>query len=506
MSSQIPPGTVELLPGTLKPESFYELKVPASVEIIAPKALADVKMNKISFTADSRLRELGCEACRGLPLYDFTAPASLRVIGQGAFAECKSMREVRLNEGLETIGKDEYGPHKKPLEGAFQHTWVERAFLPSTLRRIEYAAFRGCPVLRTIALPSGLRFIGARTFSESGLQTLEIPRTVQKIGERAFAGCRQLRELFVDVGSVLQGLGEGAFEDTALKTAHLPEDLGVEIGAKALRGAKIVRLPSGKLKIGPKSLVEWREARFVRLPDDISAIGDYWFTRARVEELHVPASVSKIGVCAFLGCTGLRSVTVEVGSALSEIEEGAFSECQALKRAYLPADMNSGVREQFKRFSTVVDLPGSGAMIGGIPLSECRQRSEFEIPDGVEEVPAGAFAGSALYKVVIPGSVSAICESAFNGCARLVSVKLAEGLRVLGSSCFEAAGVKEVVLPCSVREIGRGAFRNCKGLRSIVLPGGLKIISEEAFKGSGLVRVSVPGSVESIGDRAFQSC
>lgn len=35
-------------------------------------------------------------------------PASLKVVAQGAFARCKNLRTVRVNEGLEVLGTDEY--------------------------------------------------------------------------------------------------------------------------------------------------------------------------------------------------------------------------------------------------------------------------------------------------------------------------------------------------------------------------------------------------------------
>ena len=50
------------------------------------------------------------------------APASLRTISQGAFAECASLRTVALNEGLESLGTDEYGVFRKRLLGVFQNS------------------------------------------------------------------------------------------------------------------------------------------------------------------------------------------------------------------------------------------------------------------------------------------------------------------------------------------------------------------------------------------------
>ena len=65
-----------------------------------------------------------------------------------------------LNEGLEILGTDEYGDDGKPLLGVFYNSAVENVVLPSTLKRIEYSAFKGCTNLKSVELPSGLERLG----------------------------------------------------------------------------------------------------------------------------------------------------------------------------------------------------------------------------------------------------------------------------------------------------------------------------------------------------------
>ena len=199
----IPPDAVELLPKMLLSKTYYDFRPPARVESIGQRAFVGISVRKLGFPDDTRLRAIRREAFRGTPLTEFLAPASLRSLGQGAFAECAELNRVVLNEGLETIGTDEYGTFKRRLEGAFQNSGVREVTLPTSLKRIEYSAFRNCQSLRSIALPKGLRSIGPHAFYGAGLQSIAVPRTVQKIEEGAFARCRQLHELFVDVGSAL---------------------------------------------------------------------------------------------------------------------------------------------------------------------------------------------------------------------------------------------------------------------------------------------------------------
>lgn len=84
-------------------------------------------------------------------------------------------------------------------------------------------------------------------------------------------------------------------------------------------------------------------------------------------------------------------------------------------------------------------LPGRTAEFCGRSIADFRKAKEVVVSGGAREVPAGFFAGCALYKVDLQPGVQRVGEGAFRGCFRLVSVRLPEGLVELGSSCFEGA-------------------------------------------------------------------
>ena len=105
-------------------------------------------------------------------LESFKPPISLGEVAQGAFAECKSLKSVKLNEGLETLGTDEYADNGGTWYGVFEESSVEHTKLSSTLKRIEYGAFKDCKNLKSITLPDSLEYIGKECFLRSGLQTI----------------------------------------------------------------------------------------------------------------------------------------------------------------------------------------------------------------------------------------------------------------------------------------------------------------------------------------------
>lgn len=65
-------------------------------------------------------------------------PDMVNTIRQGAFNKIGSLRSVILNEGLETLGTDEYKSDGKGYLGVFQESGLRRVRLPPTLRRIEH--------------------------------------------------------------------------------------------------------------------------------------------------------------------------------------------------------------------------------------------------------------------------------------------------------------------------------------------------------------------------------
>lgn len=61
----------------------------------------------------------------------------------GAFAGCKNLKKIVLNERLTTLGR-------KGKDGAFQDSGLEEIYLPSNLRNVTTNTFSGCQNLKTV--------------------------------------------------------------------------------------------------------------------------------------------------------------------------------------------------------------------------------------------------------------------------------------------------------------------------------------------------------------------
>ena len=148
-------------------------------------------------------------------------PASVKLIGSGAFGGCSGMTTLHLAEGLESIGA---------------------------------YAFRNCPGIVGLDLPASLRSIGNGAFEScTGITSLRVPHRVQSIGEFTFNGCSGIADL--DLPESLQTISYGAFFNCpGLETLVLPASLtsihGSTYGGSFLGCTRLARV------LAPDALVK----------------------------------------------------------------------------------------------------------------------------------------------------------------------------------------------------------------------------------------------------------
>lgn len=202
--------------------------------------------------------------------------------------------------------------------------------------------------------------------------------------------------------------------------------------------------------------------------------------------------------------TTLKEVILPEG--LISIEEAAFANCTALEKLNVPSIVNT---------------------LGRWILENTKVTS-FTIPQGVTEIPASCFYGSAittinippsvktignwafqdakLTEVVIPSSVTSIGKWAF-GCENnnptLQSVIIEANITEIPECCFYLqTKLTSLSLPEGITAIGDDAFCGCK-ISSLTLPSSLKTIGARAFSNNGITQLTIPNKVESIGNAAF---
>ena len=96
------------------------------------------------------------------------------------------------------------------------------------------------------------------------------------------------------------------------------------------------------------------DVKRVILPEGLEDISDMAFTGfENLTEINIPASVTDIGIAAFM-LTGLTNVVLPEG--LSLLDEGVFSECTSLESIYIPSSVTFIGQWAFNNCSALTDI------------------------------------------------------------------------------------------------------------------------------------------------------
>ena len=207
-------------------------------------------------------------------------------------------------------------------------------------------------------------------------------------------------------------------------------------------------------------------------------------------------SVTSIGSWAFIGCSGLTSVTI--GNSVSSIGQCAFSDCSGLTSLTIGNSVTSIVTGAFSDCSGLTAI----TVASGNPTYDSRNNCNAIIKTADNTLIVGC------QNTVIPNSVTSIGDDAFFGCSGLSSVTIPNSVTSIGGGAFfGCSGLTSLTIPSSVTSIGDGAFYGCSGLTSLTIPNSVTSIGRDAFiVCSGLTSLTIPNSVTSIGNNAFSFC
>ena len=263
----------------------------------------------------------------------------------------------------------------------------------------------------------------------------------------------------------------------------------------------------GITRIGRNAFYNMRNLTKVQLPDSVTYIGEYAFSRAAFKEVKLPANLTGIGDGAFHSCEALESI--DIPDSVTEIDICAFERCVALKTVKLPSGLEK---------------------IGNQAFSDLTVLESITFPVGLKEIGSAAFAGCyALKCVMIPKTVTSIGSFAFNDCSALEYVEIWGDHAVIGDHAFPGLlSLKTLVIGEGVAEIGNRAFEGCLALKSVEIPGTVQRIGEAAFSSSletlifhnglkiidkwafanckKLTEITLPNTLEAIGKEAFNGC
>lgn len=305
------------------------------------------------------------------------------------------------------------------------------------------------------------------------------------------------------------------------------------------QGGDIV-IPEEVTSIGFGAFLDCWTIKSVTIPETVTSIQDYAFSRTSVRDITIPNSVQSLGEGAFRD-SALASITLP--DTITSIEDYTFYSCRYMQSFTMPRDLKSiGVEAFFGcEGLTTIDFPYGITTIGDSAFKDCHSLTSINMPTTLRSIGEDAFGFCyALKDVIIPEGVETIGDFAFCACKSLKSITIPSTIKSIGSYltylCNNKVSIKinsdnliidddilfnkdktklfqffepkdgEYIVPKTVTEIADSAFGNAEDLSSIVLPEGLKIIEDNAFHNCKfLSKLNIPASVETIGAGVFPS-
>lgn len=251
------------------------------------------KITSITFEEGSQITWIGAHAfksCKNLNTIK-NIPSELNDIKSWCFEET-GLESVDLSNTKVTIMKD----------GVFyNNTSLTSIKLPNKLENFWDNAFYGCTSLNNIEMPSTVVGIYNHVFDGcTSLTNVKFNDSYTTLGTHVFKNCPLDAVTFPNT---LKSIGEYAFESTNLKTVDLSN-------------TQITSLPNG-------SFYDCEQLSDVKLPKELTYIGEKAFYKSTIASITFPPSLEKIGAWAFQN-TQLTNVVIP--TQCSSIEQGAFSD------------------------------------------------------------------------------------------------------------------------------------------------------------------------------------
>ena len=253
--------------------------------------------------------------CKKITVLRFADNSDFTKIGDHAFKNCLNLKTIEnipstLNdierwcfESTALVSVDLSNTNVTIMTDGvfFNNTSLTSVKLPKGLENFWDHAFCGCKALNNIVMPSTVEGIYNNVFEGcESLSNVTFNDSYTTLGHHVFKNCPLAAVTFP---KTLNSIGEYAFENTKLNTVDLSN-------------TQITSLPNGCFFI-------CENLSDVKLPKDLTDIGNNAFISTPIASITFPSSLQKIGDCAFQKA---KLENVVIPTNCNAIEQGAFSE------------------------------------------------------------------------------------------------------------------------------------------------------------------------------------
>lgn len=242
-----------------------------------------------------------------------------------------------------------------------------------------------------------------------------------------------------DFGTSDSGHPEIPFEDYAEDIKQIQINEGVTtIGRYALaymnKVTGTLTLPEGMTKIGKYGMT-YSSYSSIILPNSLEELDNMAFGyNKNLTTVNLPTNLKSIDRSAFDGCTGLKTIQANNNAKYFMVKDGVLFSKDLTDLVYYPPAIERNT----------YNVPVGTKRV--IKMSVNDRLTEVMLPDGLEEIGAGAFtADRNLQRVNIPSTVTTVGDSAFYNCHKLKTLDFPKSVTRIGKSSLLYCKVLEKV-------------------------------------------------------------
>ena len=432
--------------GNKEIQSVY---IPSSIKTIGSGAFAGCS-NLSKVTIESGIEVIESNAFSNTAIKSIYIPNTITTMGAGVFDGCVPALVIRLGVAEEGEGWHAWW-NANGMERHQNIYWNQNpAIDDGTFAYIlnssgtEYSVIAGSEIDKetNISIPTefnGLPVteIGDYGFSENeGILSVYVPSSIKKIGFAAFGGCTSLSSVTIESG--VNEIGTCAFVDTAIMSIYIPASVTL-VGPGLFDHSNSYYTPMPDIKIyceAESQPAGWSSLWTVY--GSSAYYGHYqpiWGVAPANPTSDFIFTLNEDGKSYSVKASNISETSIVIpstykGLPVTKIEDNGFSKNKSLISVY---------------------IPGSIKAIGKNAFSLCENLADVTIENGVESIGESAFSSSKITSIIIPNSVKSIERDAFSVCRLLSSVTLGSGLESIGKSAFEhCSSLTQITIPKSV--------------------------------------------------------
>lgn len=288
-------------------------------------------------------------------LQQIILPDNVETIGEYAFDRCSNLKKVTFPKTLTTILTQAFsecalsGELKLPTitthigELAFDYNQITKAVLPDSLKTIGSEAFRGCQLLQEVVFPEKLTTIGQYAFYDCiRLHTGTLKsKTPPEIFNQTF---NYTKTFYVPEGSGDVYSKSPNWSNLIVINGSTPRKATVTLTAAGTLGEEILKqvdyvtdvnelVINGPLNDDDFYQIKQRTTHLISIDMTGATIESlpesFFYERAALLDIKLPATLKSIGRYAFYRCYGLTQITIPEGA--TSIKDHSFEQCLSLK-------------------------------------------------------------------------------------------------------------------------------------------------------------------------------